>query len=224
MLKIMRSLVAATCLMAIFNDAANPATIIIPSFGFATTSSMVESFVRSNPKNDLSIAVETRCLATALYHEARGEPEIGQIAVGKTILNRVRSSVYPDTVCGVVYQNSHLLNKCQFSFACDKRSDTPTNQEVFDKLTSMSKALVNGQTSDAGATSDYFLKHQDQLTHYHRYDVFPIWSGKIERIAQIGQHVFFRSDRVVKRYRLDNLVTGAVKQKPAINASNEIGL
>ena len=47
---------------------------------------------------------ERRCLATAIYFEARGEPIRGQIAVGQVILNRVRSPQFPQTICGVVYQ------------------------------------------------------------------------------------------------------------------------
>ena len=47
---------------------------------------------------------ERRCLATAIYFEARGEPVSGQVAVGQVIMNRVRSPLFPQTICGVVYQ------------------------------------------------------------------------------------------------------------------------
>lgn len=47
---------------------------------------------------------EVFCLSKAVYHEGRGEPLIGKIAIGHVILNRVKSSSYPNTVCGVVYQ------------------------------------------------------------------------------------------------------------------------
>ena len=49
---------------------------------------------------------ERRCLATAIYFEARGEPVEGQIAVGQVIMNRVRSPQFPETICGVVYQGA----------------------------------------------------------------------------------------------------------------------
>ena len=44
-------------------------------------------------------------LASIIYCEAGGEPYAGQLAVGAVVINRVLSSVYPDTVVGVVYQN-----------------------------------------------------------------------------------------------------------------------
>ena len=47
---------------------------------------------------------ELMCLSTAVYHEARGEPLIGQVGVAHVILNRVNSSRFPDTVYKVVYQ------------------------------------------------------------------------------------------------------------------------
>ena len=69
---------------------------------------------------------ERRCLATAIYFEARGEPVQGQIAVGQVILNRVRSPNFPETICGVVYQGQ-MSPGCQFSFTCDGKTDTPKN-------------------------------------------------------------------------------------------------
>ena len=60
-----------------------------------------------------------KCLANAIYFEARGEPVRGQIAVAQVVMNRVFSGYYPDDVCGVVYQNSHRHLACQFTFACD---------------------------------------------------------------------------------------------------------
>ena len=50
------------------------------------------------------------CLALAVYHEARGEPLIGQKAVAEVVMNRVASDRFPDTICGVVMQPK------QFSF------------------------------------------------------------------------------------------------------------
>ena len=47
----------------------------------------------------------------------------GQAAVAQVILNRVRNPAYPNTICGVVYQNDDWCNRCQFSFACDGIKD-----------------------------------------------------------------------------------------------------
>ena len=68
-------------------------------------------------------AKEQKCLANAIYFEARGETLRGQAAVAQVVLNRVRNPAYPETICGVVYQNQNLKNRCQFSFACDGKKD-----------------------------------------------------------------------------------------------------
>lgn len=47
-------------------------------------------------------------LANLIYCEAGGEPYAGQLAVGSVVINRVLSSVYPDTVVGVIYQKSQF--------------------------------------------------------------------------------------------------------------------
>lgn len=47
-------------------------------------------------------------LANLIYCEAGGEPYSGQVAVGSVVMNRVLSSVYPDTVTGVIYQSGQF--------------------------------------------------------------------------------------------------------------------
>ena len=64
-------------------------------------------------------AKSEKCLAEAVYFEARGEAVRGQIAVAQVVMNRAFSGFYPTTVCGVVYQNKHRHLACQFTFACD---------------------------------------------------------------------------------------------------------
>jgi len=53
----------------------------------------------TNNSNDLNL------LSRLIYGEARGEPYAGQVAVGAVVLNRVRSSSFPNSVAGVIYQN-----------------------------------------------------------------------------------------------------------------------
>ena len=65
---------------------------------------------------------QMRCLAEAIYFESRSEPEAGQAAVAQVVLNRVRSGIYPTTICGVVYQDRNRPFACQFSFACEGKS------------------------------------------------------------------------------------------------------
>lgn len=177
----------------------------------------INSIVRQDEASGPGALAEWQCLTIALYHEARGEPEIGQIAVGETILNRVRSKAYPDTICGVVFQNSQMKNQCQFSFACDGVSDAMQESQPMQKLSEMARQLILAQKShslDAVTRSSYFNQRAPLMTHYHRYDVFPTWSPKLEKLAQIGNHVFLTSARVVDAYPDD---------APTITASNFIG-
>lgn len=51
---------------------------------------------------------EINCLAEAIYFEARGEPELGKLAVAHVIWNRTQSDKFPDTVCGVVKQKGQF--------------------------------------------------------------------------------------------------------------------
>jgi len=122
------------------------------------------------------------CLKEAIYHEARGEPIHGQFAVAEVILNRVDSPAYPDTVCGVVHQNAHMANACQFSYACNGRPRTMPETRA--------RAI-------AGRIADLMLSGAEReltngATHFHTVRVSPSWSSRLTRTAQIGVHVFYR--------------------------------
>ncbi|MEX3010078.1 cell wall hydrolase [Hoeflea sp. TYP-13] len=199
MLRTIGSIFALVFLMSAMFSPANASPVFAFKFSMATPRLLTLS--ASNP-SDTETGIERFCLALAIYHEARGEPFAGQFAVGITILNRVRSNAYPNTVCGVVYQNAAKLNRCQFSFACDRLSDLPGNPAVFKQSLQAAEFTSNIKSSldhDLVAGSPY--KMLNVMTHYHRYDVRPVWSKKLDRLVQIGDHVFFKSNRVVKRYR-----------------------
>ncbi len=158
--------------------------------------------------NRLAIPIEKACLAIGLYHEARGETEVGQTAVGLTILNRVRSTAYPDTICGVVYQNAHRMNGCQFSFACDTLSDVTHDRRAYARMDRLARTLIRREANrklaegPIGHSGERAIPHvmDTEYTHYHRHDVHPSWSRKLHSLGRIGKHVFFRSERVVRRY------------------------
>ena len=143
---------------------------------------------------------QTGCLAIALYHEARGENEIGQIAVAQVILNRVKSRKYPDTICRVVFQNTHLNKLCQFSFACDGRTDQPRNQRSWRKVASLAKAIMCNAPCRLSVRRDPVLArlHQtfERVSHYHAIQVAPYWSRVLNRTGRIGRHIFYFSKRV----------------------------
>jgi hypothetical protein len=64
---------------------------------------------------------EELCMIEALWYEARGESDVGQIMVGQVIFNRMDSTEFPNTVCDVVHQKNEKT--CQFSYYCDGKSD-----------------------------------------------------------------------------------------------------
>jgi spore germination cell wall hydrolase CwlJ-like protein len=129
-------------------------------------------------------AKEQRCLAEAVYFEARGEPLNGQVAVAQVVLNRVRNPAYPDTICKVVYQNRHLRNRCQFSFACDGIRDRTAETRLWAQAQKIARETVSGQR---------YLESVGASTHYHATYVNPRWARHMKRLEKIGQHIFYKT-------------------------------
>ncbi len=126
---------------------------------------------------------EKACLTKALYFEARSESEKGQMAVAKIILNRVKDPKFPNTICGVVYQGAERRNSCQFSFACDGKSDIATQRKAWlraQKVASRAMSGKLGMTALAGAT------------YYHADYVHPRWAYAMRKVMKIGRHIFYR--------------------------------
>ena len=133
--------------------------------------------------DDKSRAKSEKCLAEAVYFEARGEAVRGQIAVAQVILNRAFSGKYPDTVCGVVYQNKHRHLACQFTFACDGHPDVIREPDMWDRAQKIAKAMLDGQL---------WLPEVDRSTHYHAYWVRPSWVSEMKKNWKFGVHTFYR--------------------------------
>ncbi len=133
--------------------------------------------------DEKSRAKSEKCLAEAIYFEARGEAVRGQIAVAQVILNRAFSGKYPDTVCGVVYQNKHRHLACQFTFACDGHPDVIREPDMWERAQKIAKAMLDGQL---------WLPEVDRSTHYHAYWVRPSWVNEMKRNWKYGVHTFYR--------------------------------
>ncbi len=127
---------------------------------------------------------EQRCLAEAIYFEARGESEEGQIAVAQVVLNRVKNPSYPNSICGVVYQNKHKRNRCQFSFACDGIKDRISSPGAWKTAQRLSKGVLDGRLYD---------KMVDASTHYHATYVNPRWARSMAKRGQVGLHIFYKT-------------------------------
>jgi len=126
---------------------------------------------------------EKRCLAEAVYFEARSEPEAGQAAVAQVVLNRVQSGLYPSSVCGVVFQNRHHYKACQFSFACEGRSLRITERESWERAVRVADEVMAGRT---------YISDVGRSTHYHANYVKPRWARSLTRMDVIGRHIFYR--------------------------------
>ena len=135
------------------------------------------------PKSSFTKKQKT-CLANAIYFESRSEPEKGQIAVGQVVINRVKNPAYPNSICGVVYQNQHKRNACQFSFACDRIPDRVRSKKAWDLAWKLANEVVNGKV---------WLKSVGSATHYHATYVRPKWARTMQKRKKIGLHIFYRT-------------------------------
>lgn len=133
-----------------------------------------------------SRAKHERCLANAIYFEARGEVERGQMAVAQVILNRAFSGYYPDNVCGVVYQNAHRHLACQFTFACDNVRDVVTEPEAWETAKRIARDTLDGKL---------WVPEVGMSTHYHATYVHPWWVRTMRKQHRLGIHIFYRPTR-----------------------------
>lgn len=129
------------------------------------------------------------CLAQNIYYEARGSNRADRIAVADVVLNRVRDSRYPDTICEVVQQGrknadgSMRRNQCQFSWYCDGKSDWPTDMDAWVDAQQIAYNMVTHRDG-RGIT--------EGATHYHADYVQPRWARDLQMIGRIGVHIFYR--------------------------------
>jgi len=124
-----------------------------------------------------------QCLAEGVYFEARGEPRRGQVAVAQVIMNRVNHDEFPDTICGVVYQNQHWRNRCQFSFACDGVPERITERAAWDVAEDVSRQVLENRD---------LIETIEESTHYHATYVRPRWAPRMIRLDRVGLHIFYK--------------------------------
>jgi len=130
-----------------------------------------------------NLSKEQRCLAEAVYFEARSESEEGQAAVAQVVLNRVKSGLYPSSICGVVYQNRHRHLACQFTFACEGKALRITDSTSWDRAKRVASAVLEGKT---------YLADVGGATHYHANYVRPYWARRLKKMDVIGRHIFYK--------------------------------
>lgn len=117
------------------------------------------------------------CMAKNIYFEARNESLQGQMAIALVTLQRVKDYRYPNTVCGVVYENK------QFSWYSDGLSDRPRNSESYEDIALLASAMLDSETSVFDFTYG--------STHYHANYVSPYWTDYMILKARIDTHIFY---------------------------------
>ena len=132
---------------------------------------LMSQLANSSAKRDISQVVfeegDRYLLANLIYCEAGGEPYEGQLAVGAVVINRVLSSVYPNTVSGVIYQRRQFspVASGRLALALSQNKATPSCYQAAD-------AAMSGQTNVGGCV--YFRTPIPGLTG-----------------IQIGGHIFY---------------------------------
>ena len=121
------------------------------------------------------------CMTAAIYYEAAREPDAGQQAVARVVLNRVADPAYPKSVCAVIFQGSERRSGCQFTFTCDGALRNTPDPALWAR---------------AGATATAALAAPEGLPalaaiNYHADYVRPVWAATMHREMQIGRHIFY---------------------------------
>lgn len=126
---------------------------------------------------DAPMSEQMRCLAGAVYFEARGEELDGQLAVAQVIINRTEDGRFPKSYCGVVAQRG------QFSFMRGSAMPrVPTGAPAW------SRAVAIAQIADKGM----WESKAGEAVFFHARYVRPSWSAGKTRLAQIDTHIFYR--------------------------------
>jgi spore germination cell wall hydrolase CwlJ-like protein len=130
----------------------------------------------------LKILAKTECLADAMYYEARGEGEAGELAIAEVVYNRLHDGNYPRNICGVVFEGAHQ-HTCQFSFTCNGEMLRPKEPAAWRRAERLALRIVTGNLALGDSTGG--------ALSFHAVAVQPGWSD-MERTTQIGNHVFYR--------------------------------
>jgi len=154
----------------------------LPSAAPKGSGNLTFSVAELNARPRATGDAQFRCLAEAIYFEARGETLKGQIAVAEVILNRVSSPLFPNTVCRVVHQGTGRKYACQFTYTCDGYPENINNPSAYDRVAKVARMMLDGapRTLSGGAT------------YYHTTAVRPSWSRKFRRTAKLGVHLFYK--------------------------------
>ena len=148
----------------------------VPEAASAVAPASLRALVEATAAPD-ALTPELACLASAVYHEARGEPLTGQLAVARVVMNRAASPLFPDSYCAVVTQPG------QFSFVRGGRLPAAPRA---------SAAWRQAQAIALIAAGGLWASEADDALYFHATHVRPRWAGRKIARATIERHVFYR--------------------------------
>lgn len=122
---------------------------------------------------------ELSCMTDNIYFEARSEPILGQIEVGKVVLNRVKDPRWKNDVCGVVYEKS------QFSWTLEKRRKV-RDEETYKFIKTLAYQLLASRESVDLSGANHYLRCDWREGHG------VTWWKRMEFVGQIGAHCFYK--------------------------------
>ena len=140
-------------------------------------------------------AESLRCLALNIYYEARGSNLADKAGVADVVLNRVKDTRYPNTICEVVQQGKQkpswkdpqkmvmVRNMCQFSWYCDGKADNPQDEDRWQEAQLIAYNMIE---------HDKFRGITEGATHYHATYVKPTWAKDLQQVGRLGAHIFYR--------------------------------
>ena len=149
-------------------------TVVEPPSSQTTTPAGLRRLVAVETAHAGPLRPEVECMARTVYHEAANQALSGQLAVAQVIMNRVRSGAFPRSVCGVVAQPG------QFSQA----PVTAAAETAKPWSAAVAIAII--------AQEHRFPQIAPGALFFHAASMRPAWSDEHERIAQIGDHIFYR--------------------------------
>mgnify|MGYP006054263557 FL=1 len=138
------------------------------------------------------------CLALNTYHEAKNQSLVGQIATAQVVMNRVEDNRFPNTICEVVKEGPTrpswedpnkeypIRHRCQFSWYCDGKDDTPKNEKAWRKAQDVAFLVLYDKIK---------LDVTEGATHYHATFVKPSWAKTKTRTTRIEKHIFYRWEK-----------------------------
>lgn len=132
-----------------------------------------------------------RCLAANIYWEAAAEPFMGQVAVARVVMNRVKHG-FASNPCRVIYQKNIVADldnpkgvkyRCQFSWVCQGKGTPPSNV-VYQQAERIAREVLE--------ENKYSEQIPSNVLFFHSTSVNPGW--RYQKAMAIGNHIFYKKD------------------------------